>query len=69
MAQASGRGDVGRRRAAGAALALPQVAIDVGREAFSLLAAQRVSLPHIGMALALLGVGTWSAAAYALRQD
>jgi hypothetical protein len=53
----------------GAALALPQVAIDVGREAFSLLAAQRVSLPHVGMALALLGVGTFSAAAYALRQD
>ena len=54
---------------AAAALALPQVAIDVGREAFSLLAAQRVSLPHVGMALALLGLGTFGAAAYALRQD
>jgi len=54
----------------GTALALPQVAIDVGREAFSLLAAQRVSLPHVGMTLALLlGAGTFSAAAYALRQD
>lgn len=55
--------------AVGASVALPQVAIDVAREAFSLLAAHRVSLPQIGMALALLGFATWSAAAYALRND
>jgi hypothetical protein len=55
--------------AAGACVALPQFAIDVGREAFGLLAAHRVSLPQIGVALALLGFSTWSAAAYALRND
>ena len=55
--------------AAGACVALPQVAIDVGREAFSLLAAQPVSIPQIGVALVLLGVATWSAAAYALNDD
>jgi hypothetical protein len=55
--------------AAGACVALPQVAIDVGREAFSVLATHRVSLPQIGMVLALLGFATWSAAAYALRND
>ena len=55
--------------ATGAALALPGIAIDVGREAFRLLAAQPVSLPQIGVALALFGLATWSAAAYALRSD
>ena len=55
--------------AAGAAFALPEVAVDVGREAFRLLAAQPVSLPQIGVTLALLGLATWSAAAYALRND
>ena len=53
--------------AAGACVALPQVAIDVGREAFSLLATHPVSIPQIVVALALLGVATWSAAAYALN--
>jgi hypothetical protein len=55
--------------AIGACVALPQFAIDVGREAFSLLAAQPVSLPQIGVTLALLGFAMWSAAAYALRND
>ena len=55
--------------AAGACVALPKVAIDVGREAFGLLAAHPVSIPQIGVALALLGFATWSAAAYALRND
>jgi hypothetical protein len=55
--------------AAGAAIALPEIAIDVGREAFRLLATQPVSLPQIGVALALFGLATWSAAAYALRSD
>ena len=55
--------------AAGACVAAPQVAIDVGREAFALLAAQRFSIPAIVMTLAVLGFGTWSAAAYALRDE
>ena len=55
--------------AVGACVALPQVAIDVGRGAYGLLAAHPVSIPQIGVALALLGFATWSAAAYALRND
>ena len=55
--------------AVGTCIALPQLAIDVGREAFGLLAAHPVSIPQIGVALALLGFATWSAAAYALRND
>jgi hypothetical protein len=55
--------------ALGTAAALPGVALDVGREAFRLLAAQPVSLPQIAVALAAIGVVTWSAAAWALRSD
>ncbi len=55
--------------AVGTATALPGVALDVGREAFRLLAAQPVSLPQIAAVLAALGVVTWSAAAWALRSD
>jgi len=55
--------------AIGAAAALPGVALDVGREAFRLLAAQPVSLAQIAAALAGAGVLTWSAAAWALRSD
>jgi hypothetical protein len=55
--------------AAGMAVALPGVVVDVGREAFRLLAAQPVSLPQIAVALAAIGVVTWSAAAWALRSD
>lgn len=54
---------------AGASVALPQAAIDVGREAFSLLVAHPVSIPQIAVALVLLGLATSSAAAYALRND
>lgn len=54
---------------AGAAVAAPDVALDVGREAFRLLAAQPVSLPHMGMMLAAFGAATWAAAAWALRSD
>ena len=54
---------------AGAALALPGVALDVGREAFRMLAAQPVSLPQIATALAAAGIATWGAAAWALRSD
>jgi hypothetical protein len=55
--------------AIGTATALPGVALDVGREAFRLLAAQPVSLPQIAGLLAAIGVVTWSAAAWALRSD
>ena len=55
--------------AIGAGVALPQVAIDVGREVFRLLATQPVSVTQIGVTLMLLGFATWSAAAYALRND
>ena len=55
--------------AAGMAVALPGTVIDVGREAFRLLATQPVSLTHFGVALAALGVGTWFAAAWTLRAD
>jgi len=55
--------------AIGTATALPGVALDVGREAFRLLAAQPVSLPQIAAVLAAIGVGTWSAAVWALRSD
>jgi hypothetical protein len=55
--------------AAGAAIALPDLALGVGREAFRLLAAQPISLPQIGAALVAIGIATWSAAVYALRND
>ena len=55
--------------ATGVAVALPEVAINVGREAYRLLAAQPVSFPQIAATLALLGFATWAAAAYALRQE
>jgi len=55
--------------ALGTAAALPGAALDVGREAFRLLAAQPVSLPQIAAVLAAIGVVTWSAAAWALRSD
>jgi len=51
------------------ASALPGAALEVGREAFRLLAAQPVSLPQIAAVLAVLGTVTWSAAAWALRSD
>jgi hypothetical protein len=55
--------------AAGAATVVPGIVLDVGREAFRLLAAQPVSLPQIAAALAAAGIVTWSAAAWALRSD
>jgi len=55
--------------AAGMALALPGVALDVGREAFRLLAAHPLSLPQVGLTLAVLGLGTWVAAAWTLQRD
>ncbi len=55
--------------AAGAALALPGAVLEVGREAFRLLAAHPVSFQQIVATFALLGFATWSAAAYALKND
>ena len=55
--------------ALGMATALPGVVLDVGREAFRLLAAQPVSLPQIAATLLAAGVATWGAAAWALRND
>ncbi len=55
--------------AAGIAVALPGAALEVGREAYRLLAAQPVSLSGIaGAALALFGL-TSIAAAYTLRNS
>jgi hypothetical protein len=55
--------------AAGMAVALPGVALDIGREAYRLLAAQPLSLAQVGVTLAVLGIGTWAAAAWTLRAD
>jgi hypothetical protein len=55
--------------AAGMAVALPGVALDIGREAYRLLAAQPLSLAQVGVTLAVLGVGTWAAAAWTLQRD
>lgn len=55
--------------AAGFVVAAPQVAIDVGREAFRLFAAQPITLPQIAVALVGIGLATWTAAAVALRSD
>ena len=54
---------------AGAAAAAPGLAIDVGREAFRLLAAQPLSLPQVAVSLVAFGAVTWTAAAWALRND
>ena len=54
---------------AGAAVAAPGLAIDVGREAFRLLAAQPLSLPQVAVSLVAFGAVTWTAAAWALRSD
>jgi hypothetical protein len=51
----------------GLAVAMPGAMLDVGREAYRLLAAQPVSLSGIaGAAAAMVGL-TWLAAAYTLR--
>ncbi|HVF66005.1 MAG TPA: hypothetical protein VNE58_18615 [Casimicrobiaceae bacterium] len=55
--------------AIGGAIALPDVAVDVARETFRLLAAKPLSLLQIAAALSIVGFATVSAAAYALRND
>jgi hypothetical protein len=55
--------------AVGLAIAMPGALLDVGREAYRLLATQPVSLSGIaGAAAAMIGV-TWAAAAYTLRSS
>lgn len=54
---------------ASAIVSFPQAAVDVGREAFILLATQPITLPQIGAAVLAVGVAMWTAAAYALRSD
>lgn len=55
---------------AGLAIALPATMLDVGREAYRLLAAQPVSLTQIASALVVLGIATWGLAGYVwLRSD
>ena len=53
--------------AAGLAVAMPGAVLEVGREAYRLLATQPISLSGIGgAAVAMIGL-TWAAAAYTLR--
>jgi hypothetical protein len=56
---------------AGALLAfnLPATALEVARGAFKLFAGQPFSLSTLALALAALGVATWTGAAVALRRD
>ena len=51
----------------GIALALPSAVLDIGREAYRLLAAHPMSLSGLAGAAAAMGVVTWAGAAYALR--
>jgi len=51
------------------ALNLPGTAIEVARGAFKLFAGQPFSLSTLALALAALGVATWTGAAVALRRD
>jgi hypothetical protein len=53
----------------GIALALPGTAFDVAHDILRLVVGQRVSLTGIAAGLAGLGVATWAAAAFALRDD
>lgn len=56
--------------AVGLAAAVPELALDLGRAAYRLVAARPVSLLEIGSALLVLGVASWSVAGYAwLRSD
>jgi hypothetical protein len=48
---------------------LPGTAHDVAREAFRLFAAKPFSLSTLALALAAIGIATWTAAAIALRRD
>jgi hypothetical protein len=51
------------------AITLPGTAHDVAREAFKLFAARPFSLSTLALALAAIGIATWTGAAVALRRD
>jgi hypothetical protein len=51
------------------ALNLPGTALEIARGAFKLFAGQPFSLSTLAIALAALGVATWTGAALALRRD
>jgi hypothetical protein len=51
------------------AMTLPGTAHDVAREAFKLFAARPFSLSTLALALAAIGIATWTGAAVALRRD
>jgi hypothetical protein len=51
------------------ALNLPGTALEIARGAFRLFAGQPFSLSTLAIALAALGVATWTGAAVALRRD
>ena len=48
---------------------LPGTALEIARGAFKLFAGQPFSLSTLALALAALGVATWTGAAVALRRD
>jgi hypothetical protein len=51
------------------AVNLPATALEVARGAFRLFAGQPFSLSTIALAIAAIGVATWTGAAVALRRD
>jgi hypothetical protein len=55
--------------AAGAALALPGTVVDVAHQVTRLLGSHPVSLANIATGVVALGLASWAATAYALRDD
>jgi hypothetical protein len=53
----------------GGAFALPGAFADVAREFFRVVGGHPVSVAEIGVAVAVVGAATWSAAAWLLRSD
>jgi hypothetical protein len=53
----------------GGAFALPGAFADVAREFFRVVGGQPVSVAEIGVAVAVVGAASWSAAAWLLRSD
>ena len=55
--------------AIGIALSLPNVTLDVVREAYRVFTAVPVSVPQLAVAVVALAAVTWSLAAYAVRRE
>ena len=55
--------------AAGLALALPGAAADIARDVARLVSSHPVSLGNIATGVVVLGLATWTAAAFALRRN